>query len=462
MLQVMRRGRPEECHPLSVGEDKALRRAFGRYGEDEARPDGADVVREHQSARGGQWFVCDCLGDVRLAPVLVPVAEMHVRRHVEAPWPEHATWCDFYREADEQRIISTSFRRPSFESHLRLVRNFATDQPLERKISLGGRERGRSGLANLLMVLLERAKLTRARPGQLPRIADQYAAIRRAAERIELDAELPLSRYLCTYPPALPEFMENIRRTSVGRFKHSRRPHGLLIGVATEAAEGRIVPERGEPFDVSGEIAIFGEEDGHAQERRTGARDRAPYVMACVVGRRHPDEDVAVLRAYLHPCARATWLLPVDSNYERRTLKQLLSVGHWLGDKRAVDLAIEKPVFDLAPPPPRADGKEPSPHEPIIPDFIVRASSGRSVVVETMGYDVPAYRERKARMHPAMSKAWQDAPVLEHDFCRPAEWLQEQRDTEFWRACQRALAGPARVESRRPLAEPAAPASSGA
>ena len=317
-------------------------------------------------------------------------------------------------------------------------------------------------LANLLMNLLERAKLTRAQPGQVPRIADQYAEIRKAAMRIELDVELPLSKYLCTYPPALPEFMQRIGRTPVGRFKQSRRPHGLLIGVATEAAEGRIVPALGDPFDVSGEIAIFGEEDGHAQERRTGARERAPYVMACVVGRRHPDEDVTVLRAYLHPCAKATWLLPVDSNHERGTLKQILSVGHWLADKRGVELTIEKPVFDLAPPSPRDDGKAPAPHEPIIPDFIVRASSGRSVVVETMGYELPAYRERKARMHRAVSKACQDAPIMGHDFCLPAEWSQEERDAQFWRVCQRALGGRACGQGRRPSDEPTAPAPNGA
>ena len=56
MLQVMRRGRPDEIRPLSI--------------EEEARPDGADVVREHQSAHRGQWFVCDCRSNGGIAPVL--------------------------------------------------------------------------------------------------------------------------------------------------------------------------------------------------------------------------------------------------------------------------------------------------------------------------------------------------------------------------------------------------------
>jgi hypothetical protein len=110
-------------------------------------------------------------------------------------------------------------------------------------------------------------------------------------------------------------------------------------------------------------------------------------------------------------------------------------------EKRGVELSIEKPVVDLTPPPRfGTEGKEPAPHEPIIPDFIVRATSGRSVVVETMGYEQSAYRARKTRMHPAMSKACRDALVLEHDFYLPVDWSQADRDGQFWRAGQRALA----------------------
>ena len=59
---------------------------------------------------------------------------------------------------------------------------------------------------------------------------------------------------------------------------------------------GAVVPTQGEPFDVSGAISIFGETDGHAAERRLSVGERSPYVMACVVGRRYPEEPVEVLR----------------------------------------------------------------------------------------------------------------------------------------------------------------------
>jgi hypothetical protein len=51
---------------------------------------------------------------------------------------------------------------------------------------------------------------------------------------------------------------------------------------------------------VTGGIAILDEEDVHASTRAALA-ERAPYVMACLVGQRQPDEPVEVLRVYLHP-----------------------------------------------------------------------------------------------------------------------------------------------------------------
>lgn len=53
-------------------------------------------------------------------------------------------------------------------------------------------------------------------------------------------------------------------------------------------ADGMIQPTQGDRFPVTGEIAIFGEADGHVAMRAALA-ERSPYVMACLVGRRQPD-----------------------------------------------------------------------------------------------------------------------------------------------------------------------------
>ena len=133
--------------------------------------------------------------------------------------------------------------------------------------------------------------------------------------------------------------------------------------------------------------------------------------------------------------------MPVDSNLERMTLAQLLRLQLWLRRERGVQLAIVKPLFDVAPPDPEA------PRDPCIPDFILRASGvgprGRSVVIaETMGYADVGYRDRKARTHRLMAAALGGAPVVTHDFHAPAAASQAERDRLFWSAARWAVTGP--------------------
>ncbi len=445
MLELMRKGQLGERDKLSEAEDLALRRAFGRFALRAAREAGVGVVRARQMERGGQWFACDCLGAVAVPPVLVPVAEMHVRRHVEGPWPEHAEQCDFYQDADEQRAVSASYARPVRSTTLKLVRSFAPGRA-DTRVGNVSNGRRRSSLAQLLMALAEASGLTRVEAGAYRHLAAQFEAVRAAAREVELEPGVSLARYLCTYGPGLPEFMGRIAQAKPSAFPRTKRPHGILLTTAASASAGVVHPLRGEPFQVSGGISIFGEEDGHAAGRAALAR-RAPYLTIAVVGRRQADGPVEVLRAYLHPCMSASWLLPVDSDYERHTLKQLLSVGHWLAEGGQTRLTIVKPVFDMAPVPLVCPGEETEPHEPILPDFLVRSSTGGQAVVETMGYDLPAYRERKARLHPAMRKVCDGAQLVEHDFSRPVGSSQEDRDRAFRRACRDVL-----VESAAPVA----------
>ena len=440
MLELICRGRSEDRQVLSGAEDEALRRAFGRYARLAARPAGERVVRQRQPERGGQWFACDCLGPVPFPPVLVPVAETHVRRHVEGSWPQHAEDCDFFREAAEQHAISASFARCRPTGRLRLVRGFGSSRPRVSGVHSVSAGRGRSGLAWVLLTLLEKGGLTRVEPGIVRPIAAQFAALRQAAREIELEPGVRLPWFFCSYPPALPRLMQRVAETAPSRFPRTGRPHGILVGVASAAAGGMIQPTQGDAFPVTGAISIFGETDGHALGRAAFG-ERAPYVMACVVGRRQPDGPVEVLRAYLQPCMSATWLLPVDSNFERRTVRQLVSLQRWVSRHDGAAPTVEKSVFDMAAPVAAADGGETDPHEPVIPDFIVRGPRGRCVVVETMGFDLPAYRARKARLHRAMSRACGGALVIEHDFCHPKDWTQEERDRAFWRSCREVLRG---------------------
>ena len=87
----------------------------------------------------------------------------------------------------------------------------------------------------------------------------------------------------------------------VGAVPAQHRPHGLLVTMAAEAAQGQIRALRGGPIPVRREIAIFGERDGHGQEPAGDRRVRSRYLAVCVTGQAAPGQPVELLKAYLHP-----------------------------------------------------------------------------------------------------------------------------------------------------------------
>ncbi len=438
MLQVMRRGGGSAASLLTAEHDAVLRAAFGRAGRQAARAAAAIIVNEHHSV--GRWFTCDCLGDMKSPPVLVPVIGSFIRRHVEGRWPEHAEWCDFYRDPSAQAAVSASYR---LQAATGLVRAFAGEPTrLRPDVSHCGTEHRRSRLARMLFKLLHEAGLATFRYGQAQTIKQQYTAMRRAAASLQLEDVVQVSSALCTYRPALEEFFDKVAAMPEASFRKTRNPHGLLVDVARSASKGVIEPVQGEPLQVAGKISIFGERDGRDAGPGLSAT-RGPYLMVCLVGRRAPKARVEVLRAYLHPCMSVSWLFPVDSDLERQTMMRLVASGRWFRDLRGFPLTIQKPLWDLAEAPQVLPSGEIEAHEPILPDFIVQVGEGaaaRRVVVETMGYAHAAYRARKHRLRPEMERL-AGAPVVEHDFHLPAEWSQRQRDGAFSTSCRQALLG---------------------
>ena len=494
MLRVCRRGEVEETRELTPEEDRALRAAFGRFSVPAARAAGSAVVQRYQHAGAGHWFACSCLGPGVRPPVLVPVAEAHIRRHQDPPWPAHAEECDFHRDPDEQRLMAASYARPRRGDLVRLVGKLrAGESPALMELRGRSYARGRGALATLLAELLVRAGLNRIGPdGSVPKIAEQFRSLRTAARDIPLERDVLLSEFLCTYAPALSELLARVDGAPPARFRRTRRPHGVLLAVVAGASQGRLHPLRGEAIVVRGPIAVFGERDGHGRDGAAEWQARAPYLAACLVGRATPDGPVEVLKAYLHPCAGPGHLMLVDSDLERRTLAQLLRLQAWLLRQRGITVTIEKPLFDIgyatAPAVPaeaesalafleqaktahretaaslrepgikhRPEGDEDA-REPCLPDFLLWARpvphGGReAVIVETMGYPDALYRERKARSHALMRHVLGGAPLVSHDFHLPADQSQPERDRRFWLECRWAVTGP---EERAPGIAPTA------
>ena len=364
--------------------------------------------------------------------LLSTVAQHHIRRH-EGHWPAHAEACDFYRDPDEQRVITASYAVP-IEREWRLSRPLVGEalQPQLRVQRLSCHV-ARPRLARLLLHLMTEAGLQRiCEDGAVPDFPGQVQALWTAAGSVNLDVEAPLRHFLCTSVARMPVLIERLERVRPGRFVHNR-PHGILIVRLAGIAEGELFPLAGDPIAVRGRVAVFGENP----ERCRASSLRPPYLAACVVARAAADAAVEVQSAYVHPCASRGHMLLLDSDYERQTLTQLRSVQSWLRRRCGVLTTIDKPLFDLRPPASTDD----APRPPLIPDFLVGVVGPggvrRNVVVETMGWSEPLYRERKERLHAEMAQVC--GPVLMHDFHQPADADQAWRDNVFWRALRDAL-----------------------
>jgi Reverse transcriptase (RNA-dependent DNA polymerase) len=158
-----------------------------------------------------------------------------------------------------QRTITRTFSRRLGNRPISLLARLAESQD-EPKPRVTGRSyaRSRGALATALVQLLETARLNIMSPeGKAPGIAEQYKAIRLAARDVQIDERVRLSDHLCSYLPALPELMAKIAGTHPGRFGITRRPHGLVIFVASDASSVSVLPLRGEPIPIRGEIAIL-------------------------------------------------------------------------------------------------------------------------------------------------------------------------------------------------------------
>ncbi len=294
MLQVSRRSGVQDKRALAPQEDQALRRAFGRYAEPEARAAGAAVVHRYQRAGSGGWILCDCLGQVERPPALIPVAEAHIRCYHEPPWPDHDPDCDFYRDSAEQRAITRSYvRLPEGKRVTLLARPKTNERTRPQELTGRSFARSRGALATLLMGMIEEAGLNQALPvGGAAALGERYKAIRRAAHGVEIDEGVALSEFLCTSPPALPDFCARIARVLPSRFRRSKHPHGVLISAVEDASIGYLRLFGGEAVPVRGEISGFGERERYTRQTGAERRARSPYLAICLVLRGVPGSNV--------------------------------------------------------------------------------------------------------------------------------------------------------------------------
>lgn len=164
---------------------------------------------------------------------------------------------------------------------------------------------------------------------------------------------------------------------------------------------------------------------------RIGGRDQnfanPPYWVLAVVDR--DDNGTARVReAFAQHAFDKDRPLPLDSNYERRTLALLLEVMEYV-KKKGITVTLRKPLFDSEVT--LADGE--MGHCRADFELEVRAPGGSAatpgrLLIETMGADSQEYLDQKAATHAIMRRR---GALIEHEVRNDGQ--QDARDDQFKR-----------------------------
>ncbi len=410
-----------------------MRLAFGRFAKVNSRKDGETVVSAHYEKQ--RWLHCDCRPDMKRAPTLFLVGGTHIQREPTGAGTPHREDCEFAREAPEQMRLLQSYREPPpKEEQLNLVRNFSDDSvPTLRCTQHVTTNRSRPTLARVLCALLYKANLHRFYPTD-PMCGDrdnQLKHLEDAAESFFLAPNQKLSDWMAT---SLLQYYD-LKKRLEEQPKGWKRPHGLFIATFNRIENNILYPTRADrkPILVTGKLTTFGEGD---------VLRRPPYLVIGLVTQPKRDaKHVELLNAYAHPCVAWNRLTLVDSQLERETLALIFSCRDQLAKNHGIEMTIRKPLFDVGQP------ETEDSRELCLPDFVLscRGAAVRHplVVIETMGYDDPVYRERKRRMDALFERIGKSpdlVPVVKHDRFKP-DMTDKEVDRLFCVAVCEAISG---------------------
>lgn len=369
----------------------------------------AGITLVQQARIGEKWLACDCLDESALPPILTPAflseAETYyLRRLTSAKRPEHRSDCPFFRDQMTHRITEIRGRETpadppvGYFEVLRPAPEKLAQRPEEDASDDRTRHASVPRLARLLWRLLEVSGRNRCGPvsaeAQDRSICDEFKAISAAASHIEIAPGVELGRALWTHGAALhSRRVYAALRALSHRWPNGHAPQAFLTLFA-QNFHGQLVEAAGcEPVKVANRIQ---------SPSVKGNPVKGPYLVIIVAGEYPEAHGYAPLRAYAQPIYSGQRFLPVDSEFERSLLKELLRARLYL-DRRGIDVWIEKPVFDKL-----------TPLGACRPDFMLEARSRstgevKRIVLDGMGFDDKDYHAVKVVTHPRMAQL---APVI--------------------------------------------------
>lgn len=362
-----------------------------------------------QARLGEKWIACDCLAPEAAPPILTPAflseAETYYLRRLTSPnRPEHLPDCPFFRDQATNRV--TEVRTPESPADppagyfevLRPAPEKLAQRPEEESSDDRTRQASVPRLARLLWRLIHIAGLNRTMPlsHEAPdhSIGDEFRCLTKAAKRVEIAPGMELGRAFWTHAQALhSKRVYASLRELARRWPRAHAPQAFLALFAQEF--------RGSTIQVAGCDPVVLANRVQSPSVR-GNTIKGPYLVLIVAGEYPEAHGYAPLRGYAQPIFSGRRFIPVDSEFERTVLRDLLQLRRDF-DRRQIDLVLEKPVFDTL-----------TDIGSCRPDFLLEARSRstgeiRQLVVEAMGSTDDAYLAAKATTHPRME---QIAPLL--------------------------------------------------
>lgn len=215
-------------------------------------------------------------------------------------------------------------------------------------------------------------------------INTQYHHLRNTVKKFRL-GPVRADSLLWTHPQDENKAIYKIR-LSVGWDEKQRR-HGLFVFVVDDIQKKKLTINysNGDSYILNIDNSI--EESGSLQGRS------APYLVICTLAASIEDEDEYTFqKAFSLPVVSKSLLFPVESDYERRVVKKLISYQTWW-QRKGLQVVIEKPLFDI----------EVAGGELCRPDFLIK-SSRKTIILEVNGSHEEEYLLRKKAMAPVMSE----------------------------------------------------------
>ncbi|WP_028215595.1 hypothetical protein [Paraburkholderia mimosarum] len=454
----------ERDHPgtvrrhLSAEEAAAVRRFCGEG--QQVRPEDVrlvDAILEemHDGRHVRLWLECDCVsaagGRPRLTARMRDDGPRHfVRMHQYGE--RHCALASFRQTPEPENVgPDEDCARPGLHNPLRPVADALDylDDLHEGSARPGGStgsgggvgERGRRlpRLGRILHTLLEDADFARLHVDALNDKSRSWERLEEYAADQALSPQLSLSQILY-FKPWTPL---NEKMTAVDALAWPKRKarSALLLFVADELRAGAAIKK------TSMGECILRPEKGI----RAGGRDQRltqpPYWVLGVVDRDR-DGNARVREAFAQHAYSFARPVPLDSRYERVTLKLLFDVMAWV-KKHGVEVTLWKPLFD------REVRQTDAPSQWCRPDFELTfrsvaaagvAARPHRVIIETMGVDDPDYLERKLRTQEIMKRR---GILIEHRVADDA--AQKERDDAFFRRVAAKILHLAGVSQTRPV-----------